>query len=177
MSRWFIRCRSCLLVAALDGQSDFCPPKGRKLNMQCSACKGQIEVMGRVYRDDRLVTDSSRCPCDSRCTSAKGPNCDCSCGGRNHGSNLVVHVVVDAGPIPVVTMPSGLSEAAQQRAGEYAAALARIEALAAELNARRRSSFLSNADFNRMLRIDRVIRKVKDSRTHPGRMKMLAGVA
>lgn len=23
--------------------------------------------------------------CDARCMSAKGPNCDCSCGGANHG--------------------------------------------------------------------------------------------
>lgn len=23
--------------------------------------------------------------CDQRCTSAVGPSCDCSCGGRNHG--------------------------------------------------------------------------------------------
>lgn len=29
------------------------------------------------------VTDHE---CDSRCTSAKGPNCECACGGANHGS-------------------------------------------------------------------------------------------
>ena len=23
--------------------------------------------------------------CDARCTGARGPQCDCSCGGRNHG--------------------------------------------------------------------------------------------
>lgn len=28
-------------------------------------------------------------PCDGRCTSATGPNCDCSCGGRNHGLGKV----------------------------------------------------------------------------------------
>lgn len=32
------------------------------------------------------VTD---CPCDGRCTSAKGPNCDCSCGGANHGADYL----------------------------------------------------------------------------------------
>lgn len=32
------------------------------------------------------VTD---CPCDGRCTSAKGPNCDCSCGGKNHGGDYL----------------------------------------------------------------------------------------
>lgn len=24
-------------------------------------------------------------PCDGRCTSARGHNCECSCGGANHG--------------------------------------------------------------------------------------------
>ena len=24
-------------------------------------------------------------PCDERCTSAKGPDCNCSCNGANHG--------------------------------------------------------------------------------------------
>lgn len=31
----------------------------------------------------------TECPCDGRCTSAKGPNCDCSCGGQNHGSDYL----------------------------------------------------------------------------------------
>jgi len=26
-------------------------------------------------------------PCDARCTSARGPNCECSCGGMNHGAD------------------------------------------------------------------------------------------
>lgn len=26
-------------------------------------------------------------PCDIRCTSAKGPECNCSCGGLNHGKD------------------------------------------------------------------------------------------
>ncbi len=25
--------------------------------------------------------------CDARCTSARGPKCDCSCGGANHGAD------------------------------------------------------------------------------------------
>jgi hypothetical protein len=24
--------------------------------------------------------------CDARCTNAKGHNCECSCGGKNHGA-------------------------------------------------------------------------------------------
>jgi hypothetical protein len=25
--------------------------------------------------------------CNSKCTSATGHNCECSCGGKNHGNN------------------------------------------------------------------------------------------
>ncbi len=25
-------------------------------------------------------------PCDARCTGARGHNCECSCGGANHGA-------------------------------------------------------------------------------------------
>ena len=30
------------------------------------------------------------CVCDARCTHARGPHCDCSCGGANHGAGLVM---------------------------------------------------------------------------------------
>jgi hypothetical protein len=25
--------------------------------------------------------------CDARCMASRGPNCECSCGGKNHGSS------------------------------------------------------------------------------------------
>lgn len=28
--------------------------------------------------------------CDARCINAKGPNCECSCGGHNHGASHAV---------------------------------------------------------------------------------------
>jgi len=36
-----------------------------------------VEVAG-VVREDRA--------CDGRCLAATGPNCECSCGGANHGA-------------------------------------------------------------------------------------------
>lgn len=33
-------------------------------------------------------TKNSKHECGARCTSATGPNCDCRCRGKNHGSNL-----------------------------------------------------------------------------------------
>lgn len=37
----------------------------------------------RFVRIDGHQVDTIRC--DARCEGAKGPNCECSCGGHNHG--------------------------------------------------------------------------------------------
>jgi hypothetical protein len=29
-------------------------------------------------------------PCNARCTGARGPNCECQCGGKNHGAGNVM---------------------------------------------------------------------------------------
>lgn len=47
------------------------------------ACPDHGAVEVRVSPIRGTVTDHE---CDSRCTSAKGPNCECSCGGANHGA-------------------------------------------------------------------------------------------
>lgn len=31
-------------------------------------------------------------PCDRRCTSARGHDCECSCGGENHGKDHVIAI-------------------------------------------------------------------------------------
>ena len=33
----------------------------------------------------RVTTSDGTRRCDARCYNAKRPNCDCICGGRNHG--------------------------------------------------------------------------------------------
>ena len=49
-------------------------------NLRCPACTvgwlGGTQIIGRV-------TDTK---CDARCMGATGPNCECSCGGKNHGA-------------------------------------------------------------------------------------------
>lgn len=47
------------------------------------------KIMGRV-KAKRLVEWIILTPCDGRCTGATGPNCDCVCNGKNHGTNRVV---------------------------------------------------------------------------------------
>lgn len=32
-------------------------------------------------------TKNENVPCDGRCMGATGPNCECACGGKNHGRN------------------------------------------------------------------------------------------
>ena len=49
------------------------------LGIHCVAHKWALsfkEICGTVNEDH---------VCDSRCTGARGTNCDCSCGGANHG--------------------------------------------------------------------------------------------
>lgn len=38
-----------------------------------------------VTRSVKIKAVSSRHVCDSKCTSASGHECECSCGGINHG--------------------------------------------------------------------------------------------
>ena len=103
--RNFYRCGDCLSVVAVDG---------RRQRLSC-ACGGTLEHMGRV-EGDRLTKTQYLCPCDGRCTGALGPNCDCQCGGANHGSGRVVEVQVDAGR--AVVRPQNWGQA-QRIAEEY----------------------------------------------------------
>ena len=38
----------------------------------------------------RIVGRKNNTPCDKRCTSAHGHDCECSCGGQNHGIDHLV---------------------------------------------------------------------------------------
>lgn len=96
--RHYYRCTDCLSVAATEQKL---PTETKhyteRVTAECGACGGSIEYMGPVVRD-RLVTDVKYlCPCDERCTGARGPNCDCSCGGANHGTGAMAEVVVTSG--------------------------------------------------------------------------------
>jgi hypothetical protein len=88
----FFRCGDCFGTLALEtGRSD----------AVCD-CGGQLEYLGRA-KHERLVIDGLTVPCDARCISARGPKCECGCGGANHGSNALVAVERDAGGIPRAT--------------------------------------------------------------------------
>jgi hypothetical protein len=52
---------------------------GDTVNGLCHKC-GRMMVYGVL----KGIKNES-VPCDGRCTGARGHNCECSCGGANHG--------------------------------------------------------------------------------------------
>lgn len=167
MDRHFYRCSDCLTVSATDGSAGARP--------QCGQCGGTCEHMGQVERD-RLVTVGMECPCDDRCTSARGPKCGCKCGGKNHGSHITVLVIRDRGEVPILDTRHDLK--AKDRAEEYRAAMLAAEAEARRLSAEKRAAgWLSSEDFAKLTRTNRARTKAARSRVHSARMKILAAYA
>jgi hypothetical protein len=165
-NRWFVRCRLCLSIAAIEGIS---LPKGA---MTCSACAGPIEIMGRV--DGSTSHLESRCKCDARCTNAKGPNCDCSCGGKNHGSGMLVTIDLNLlmhGQAAIVNINA--SEKALAAAKEFREALIPVNR---EIRLLYERGFLPRPDFERRYYLERVRALARKAKTHKTRMSILAGV-
>jgi len=162
-TRHYYRCIDCLTIAAADG-----PPVYRA---DCSLCGGKVENMGQVC-GLRLTEVVMGCPCDGRCTGARGPQCDCKCGGVNHGSGLLVPIVRDLGPVPVLKVPNSRKAAAtaeEWREG-YAALSAELESIK-ELE---RQGGPVDWDRLRMRRLLTDLKyKLKEMRHHPSRMKLI----
>ena len=173
LARHFYRCGDCLSVTAADTEK---PVR----NAFCGACGGKLEHMGRVGpKGGRMVRDELRCPCDGRCTGAKGPSCDCQCGGANHGSGLLVAVQVDAGAAPKLT-PQDAAQA-KARAAEYRTALeaarARYRARhTATLDAKAAGRWVDGTAYWSARCDSDAIYKATLARVHAGRMKALAAV-
>lgn len=107
----YIRCKDCLSTYTVNRheveQSFPCP-------FFCS-CGGDIKVLGRVKdehleferkaadaaKEGKYVVVKERAACDGKCTHAVGPLCSCKCCGKNHGTGLIVQVVVKEGKIVI----------------------------------------------------------------------------
>jgi hypothetical protein len=161
LTRWFIRCRLCLSVVAIETETR---PSSKT---ECGLCGGTFEIMGHV-RDEVLVKDEGElCPCDERCTHAAGPKCVCGCRSKNHGSGLVVPFVT--GSIPRVT-PMRKGAEALARAEEFRKAIAEALDLAAKMP--RPDGAETWAHLQTVHRID----ATRAARTHRGRMAKLAAI-
>lgn len=84
MNRFFYRCSSCFLKFAADAAGSVGP--------RVESCPVCDERYVKCLGSTRGVV-SWRVPCDDRCVYAEGPDCSCSCGGKNHGSRLLVPVL------------------------------------------------------------------------------------
>lgn len=118
--RYCIRCTDCLAVAFVEVPVLIRPPGDAAAiyraavhaatpppRADCAACDGMrtVETMGEV-RGVHVGHNETRCACDGRCTHAKGPDCECSCGGANHGTGATVTLFVVDGKAPRAMMPS-----------------------------------------------------------------------
>lgn len=55
-------------------------------SMQCwNGCVSHV-IAGTTVEVNQIRGVRTDTPCDDRCTSAKGHQCECSCGGKNHGA-------------------------------------------------------------------------------------------
>src|SRR6266550_1112477 len=53
-------------------------------DLRCPKCTCNLPKSNRV---NGHYNEAHKC--DARCRGAKGPNCDCQCGGENHGANYL----------------------------------------------------------------------------------------
>ena len=124
--RWYLKCRKCRKVWAIDVQADPqrpysdpvcaeewrpCPhcgydpaeridDRGRRVwNYSQYPARHHVR-MGKVVPGKKaLLSPEYLTPCDGRCTNAKGPSCDCKCHGANHGTGRLIERWVPTGKV------------------------------------------------------------------------------
>ena len=134
----FYRCLDCLGIwTQEDTAHRSCP--------YCGARSLDVEWLGRAAPDGKIKQQTAHAPCDSRCTGAVGPTCDCPCGGRYHGTGWVVWVDRENGSVRMAEQAMRHAERFASQGREWRAlceavrrvALSSGEAKAAILRARR----------------------------------------
>jgi len=81
----YFKCIDCLTPVSV---------RSRRPEMTCDCGGTSFEWMGEVSGDS-AVKEEERCKCNSLCTFAAGPRCDCVCAGRNHGLGMLAIETVD----------------------------------------------------------------------------------
>ena len=172
IDRWYLRCGYCLGIVAVSEQ----PPR----EVFCETCGGPIECMGRVTRERKLrVSTEFVVPCDDRCTGAKGPSCNCSCDGANHGTGALVEIVHDTAipKIPQLDKPKRMAIAA-----EFRAAFSVLQQLKMDRwpdRIRNKTEYLSGDDYGQYLKYQTFLEDLSDIRgmkQHKARMERIKNV-
>lgn len=101
-ARWIGRCKKCGQTHKLEGRLTVASRPGLS-DYVIATHDGPVYTMGSMGSDASHVpvrcgdhwctlkrvtegTKHSKHECGARCTNATGPNCDCKCKGKNHGS-------------------------------------------------------------------------------------------
>jgi len=173
----FWRCKSCLNVFTTFG-------KYRELRCGCSPDQDYgCEYLGKV-EDTTSFNLEDACPCDSRCTGAQGPKCDCSCGGINHGKGLtaIPHMITEhilGDEVAVVDPPDNKKS---QQYKEYLALVARVKSLypvPTHWEKFIKWSYLDSKDWRECDKYSKFLRQIdntKHLKTHAARIKCLMAI-
>jgi len=194
--RWYVRCADCLSIGAVETSppawrvewdyirktpdDQFPEPVARWVGgWTCDGCGGRIESMGEVFRG-YVANRAQVAICDHRCTGARGPKCECECGGQYHGTGATVEVHQDAAGVPrccVLDRSESMQRAAQFRAA-WAGLEAAHQARFGDLDARKaRRDWLEPSEFSEWRvgsQFRGSMREAKGLRTHAGRQKAIA---
>lgn len=194
--RRYFRCGQCLGVWTVDLDGAVTVDAIRKAPCPlCDAPARQHEDLGRVHSAFSSVlmleTGEMRCKCDGRCIGATGPACDCVCQGENHGKGIAACYAVETenGTVRGRMRAAPKSQAkARERAAEWTAAQAELQAMAEPLRAernrlwqrKRESGWLPAGDYSRERDLSDALRGLSacgNAKTHAGRMKKAAACA
>jgi len=176
------RCPDCLSVCATVGPLNKMPrdPQwhGSGPGVKCALCAVRLEYMGQVAGSGRWLNKTQEiCACNEKCQSATGPNCSCSCGGKNHGEAVLVTIVVSTSAIPEITP---IDDKAQVRRDEYHAAYEaaknRIQWAYNAMQRRRNGEYLSDSIYWPARAAIEALGKADARAQHGPRLKALAKI-
>lgn len=76
-----VKCK-CGLRARCEGMNDYLAAAyvNHMGSRRCAGCGSMLSI------NELCGARNNAVPCDARCTGAKGHQCECSCGGENHGA-------------------------------------------------------------------------------------------
>lgn len=181
INRHYYRCLACLSAVAIDGDKlkVAYDHNNKPLFPRCD-CGGGLDYMGRVSGDNYMRVED-RCACDGRCTHATGPNCDCACGGKNHGTGALATIIVEMGcvskltPRPDIDTRRALVAEVAYTANECLNRISTVHAVA--VVAKKEGNFLAGDAYWNYRNAYSAYRKAFDNKSHKGRMAALNKIA
>lgn len=183
VNRYCYKCADCIAVFFVEPDANTLIDLGVREfgaatpTMEC-ACGGIAKLMGRVHRKS-IIKEGYGTPCDERCTSAAGCNCDCMCGGVNHGTGAIVKYYKDvSNQVPKVHNQPNL-EVANEWRGALLDAEARMQikygsAAMHKFRTRQHIDYAVWVEINEDLK---TIKQAKEAKIHKNRMAKMATVA